>query len=440
MATSDDHAGRGAQAADVIEQAATVVAELLRHRRARRVPLSVLSRTAVDRVDDPTLRRAVTAALAAALRQAVSEVWPRGWQPADVDRYARRTLDAPTGDLLAEGMRAELATYPRGQVDPGWWQQLEEVGGTTTSGARRRRADDPEDPASAWQDSCRATVEATVFVEQLPALAVIGTLPGERQRHGRGTPPVDDKLLTRVRRLLAQAEGTPYEAEAETFTAAAQSLMARHRIDRAMLDASDPDRPGRGPDAVRLTVDRPYEGPKMQLLHQICTANRCRAVWSQFAGFATVVGFEADRRAVELLFTSLLVQATSAMQREGQQQGDAARSRGFRSSFLLGFATRIGQRLEQTSSAEESAASARLSAGASAEGAETTAEPVRADPLALVLSRRKVDVQARLREIFPQLQTGRARQISDYGGYLQGRAAADRATLGVGGRLTGRAS
>src|SRR5690606_6466313 len=206
-------------------------------------------------------------------------------------------------------------------------------------------------------------VSATVCVEHLPQLQVLGPLPGQVRPPDAEVPPdVDDKLLTRVRRLLAQAEGTPYEAEAETFTAAAQSLMARHRIDRAMLEATD-EQAHRGPGAVRLAVDRPYEQPKMLLLSVVASANRCRALWNQSVGFATVVGHGPDRRAVELLFTSLLVQATTAMQREGERPGGRTRTRGFRSSFLSGFAARVGQRLEEASHAAEDEAVAGLAGG-----------------------------------------------------------------------------
>ena len=62
-------------------------------------------------------------------------------------------------------------------------------------------------------------------------------LPGAASPHVPRAAPVDDKLLLRVRQMLAKAESTTYEAEAEAFTAAAQQLMARPSIDEAMLSA-----------------------------------------------------------------------------------------------------------------------------------------------------------------------------------------------------------
>lgn len=374
--------------------------------------------------DGPAVRGAVTTLLRGQLQEAVTRAWQHGWQPADLHRMARRKHKEPTVRELARGIRDELATYPRSTVDPRWWNQLEELPDPHAAPAPPRgQAEAPMNPVRAWQRDCAACVQARVMLNRLPVLKIIGPLPGEARHRATDVPTVDDKLLTKVRRLLAQAEGTPYEAEAETFTAAAQALMARHRIDRAVLEATDPTHRNTGPDAVRIGIDRPYEEPKMHLLHVICVANGCRGVWTQPAGFATVVGFESDRRAVELLYTSLLVQATAAMRREGDGQGRHGRSRRYRASFLMGFAAQIGQRLQGASTAEEALA---------VEAGTTTA-----DSVALALRGREEDVSHRVQELFEGLVTSRSRGVRDYGAYVQGGAAADRANLAVGGRLTG---
>ena len=95
------------------------------------------------------------------------------------------------------------------------------------------------------------------------------------------------------------------------------------------------------------------------LLEVIATANRCRSIWHKRCGLCTVVGFPADLDAVELLFTSLLVQATTAMVAAGSRQDawGGSRTRSFRQSFLAAYAQRIGERLsEATGSAERQAA------------------------------------------------------------------------------------
>ena len=68
---------------------------------------------------------------------------------------------------------------------------------------------------------------------------------------------------------------------------------------------------------------------------------------------ATVVGFPADIAAVELLFTSLLVQAQTAMTDAAERapSGSRPRSRSFRASFLAGYTHRIGARLREINDA-----------------------------------------------------------------------------------------
>ena len=121
--------------------------------------------------------------------------------------------------------------------------------------------------------------------------------------------------------------------------------MAKYSIDHALLAAES----GREqtPGGRRIAVDNPYEAPKATLLQTVAQANRCRVVWSKEIGLVTVIGFPADLDAVELLFTSLLVQANTAMLRAGGKQDAYGRSRtrAFRTSFLVSYAIRIGERL-----------------------------------------------------------------------------------------------
>ena len=104
-------------------------------------------------------------------------------------------------------------------------------------------------------------------------------------------------MLDRVRALLAKAESSQFPQEAEAFTAKAQELMARHSIDAALLAGAGSG--GDVPEGVRLGTDKPYDEAKALLIQQVAEANRCRSVWSDDLGFATVLGFPADLEAVE---------------------------------------------------------------------------------------------------------------------------------------------
>lgn len=390
----------------------------------------------------------------AGLGELVRAAWEQGWQPADLHRLTRRSWGGLTAAVLGDAVAADVARHAPSTVDPRWFAQLEEM------------------EASVWWDpatdhlSARAAIAkggwrgVSLAVTRLsyydtfgwPALERLGPLPGQASVRGAEVKDVDARLLTKVRMMLAKAESTPYEEEAEAFTSAAQKLMARHSIDRAMLDeaARAAGRVG-GPAAIRLGVDRPYEGAKFTLLAAIAGANRCRAVWHQKMGFATVVGFEIDLRAVELLHASLLVQATAAMRSAGSRtnwRGEST-TRTFRRSFLTGFAGRIGERLATaTEEATASAAEDLTSTGAVRTGRSGAGDPVCDDAddragrddhggtaLVRVLAEREAEVEEAVGERFPRLSTVRSRASLDAEGWHSGRAAAERAQLGVRGKL-----
>jgi hypothetical protein len=117
---------------------------------------------------------------------------------------------------------------------------------------------------------------------------------------------------------------------------------------------------------------------------------------------------------VELLHTSLLVQAASAMHAAGPQVDARGRSRtrSFRRSFLLAYAWRIGERIREANAATEAVADAQ-----------------RGGDLLPVLRRRDADVDAAVQEVFPDLRDRRAATVTNAAGWGAGVAAADRADL-----------
>ena len=159
-------------------------------------------------------------------------------------------------------------------------------------------------------------------------------------------------MLARIRALLAKAEATEFAEEAEALSARAQQLMAKYSIDHALL-ARRVGRARRRPAAGGSRWTTRTRRPKVTLLQTVAAANRGRVVWSKELGLVTVIGFPADLDAVELLFTSLLVQANTAMLRTGGKRDSYGRSRtrAFRQSFLVSYAIRIGERLAEAASA-----------------------------------------------------------------------------------------
>jgi hypothetical protein len=266
-----------------------------------------------------------------------------------------------------------------------------------------------------------AAVELIVTVANLPQLPHLCSPPGTAKPNGGGhsAAGVDAKLLERVRALLAKAESSEYGAEADSFTAKAQELMVRHSIDHALLTTDGPA--VELPEGARLGVDNPYEAEKVLLLDRVARANRCTVVWSRHLGFVTVLGYAASLRAVDLLYTSLLVQATQAMLAQGSRRTarGGTRTRAFRQSFLTAFATRIGERLDgvsETGVREGAAADARLLP---------------------VLAGRDRNVQQLAEQLFPEV-THNARTLAGYDreGWALGTHTADLAALAAVPRVT----
>lgn len=335
--------------------------------------------------------RAADAELTRRGEEFVRTLWARGWQPADVVRIARRDLSEDHLRVLTGLIRTETARYER--LPHRWQGQLDAL--DAPSGRR------PSDRFS----YATTVLELYRLLVRLPRLDAVGPVPGEAL-----PPPTagEPRMLGRIRALLAKAEATGYPEEAEALTAKAQELMARHSLDEATLAAGTPS--PETPGAIRIGVEPPYEQAKAILLDAVATANHCRAVWNEAYGFSTVVGFEADLDPVELLYTSLLVQGTTAMTRAEAEQraGGRKRTKSFRQSFLLAYANRLGARLAATSRRVEAEAPTLLPA----------------------LASRDLAVTNRTDELFPETRTTRVRAAWDEEGWTHGASAADRAGLG----------
>lgn len=226
----------------------------------------------------------------------------------------------------------------------------------------------------------------------------------------------ENKIVGRVQALLAKAESTEFPEEAEALIAKAQELMTRHSIDEAV--AQQRRAAGTKPSMRKLRVEAPYARAKVTLLTQIGHTNLVQVVFNDNY-VATLFGFDADLDNVELMFASLLVQATSEMVRTYSDDVGAQKA-AFRRAFLVAYARRIGQRLQEARAAAEAAAETELGMA-----------------LVPMMEARRAAIDERVAEEFPQLRTSYSR-ISHAAGYRAGTAAADRADLGGQGRIGGQ--
>jgi Protein of unknown function (DUF2786) len=237
------------------------------------------------------------------------------------------------------------------------------------------------------------------------------------------TTPDQDKLLDRVRKLLAKAEAegvTPPEAEA--LTAKASELMARYGIDRALLAATGKleDKPG---DHL-FDIDGAWKRIKAHLLCALATAMRCSPVILAGERSSTkvhVYGYESDLGRLDALYTSLLVQMSHALA-VNTDMPDYVRGRSMAAwsrSWLLGW---VAGAVARVRAAEAAAVAASQSEHHAAPGTGTE----------LVLADRSLVVHAAFAAAYPVIVTSRATYSGT--GYGAGYRKGQQADLG-GGRI-----
>ena len=359
-----------------------------------------------------------------ALVEALGRCWRYGWQPVDVWEVLRRRQHEAGAAFVIGAIAVESGRHAEVAMHPRWRRQLAELGAKAWW-----PPDSPYCAAWARREEVDAVallavvLEALAHLHQLPAQPVLIPPPGSPEL---GTPApaatpgaeVDPKVLAKVRALLAKAESTSFPEEADAFFAKAQELMTRYSLERAAVDAlADPG--GGIPVRTagrRIWLDNPYLSAKSMLVGVVAEANRCRAVFASALGMMTVVGEETDTEIVEVLTTSLLVQASRAMLAAGGKvdRRGQSRTKSFRQSFLVSYAQRIGERLSEAAAGAESAVTESIGDGR----------------LLPVLAARELAVQQRVDELFPQL-VKRTVSVSNSAGWTAGRAAADLAVLDV---------
>lgn len=231
-------------------------------------------------------------------------------------------------------------------------------------------------------------------------------------------------IARKVRALLDRAERTPFPAEAEAATRKALELMAAHHITEAMVGASRAGH-GEAPALRSVHLERsPYVAVRTSLLAGIAAAFGVRTVYAVSSSGRRVdlIGFPADLDAVELLYSSLLLQATIAVAAEPAPSSLSTVE--WRRGFLAGFADRVAERLRTAVAVATSAADEATPAG-------TTS-------VAVVLADRTARVEDEIRRRYPHLGRGRPPSKVSAAALASGTAAGSRADLGRHGAVSGR--
>ncbi len=232
-----------------------------------------------------------------------------------------------------------------------------------------------------------------------------------------------ESKLDTIRKLLSKAAGAATEHEADAYTRKATELMARHGIDQALLAESGAVADDIG--GTRIGVDEPYSRGKGEMLCWIAGALGCRSV-VHFTGRKTtgitVFGHASDRERVELLYTSLLLQAVTQLVRARPNHTQTryfdpppSEIAAYRRTWLRGFAARVASRIAH---AEADARAAVVDDVSTATGTST----------ALVLVDRTAAVEQAYGDTYGHLKDVRPSKLSG-NGYGDGDAAGARASL-----------
>jgi hypothetical protein len=353
-----------------------------------------------------------------AVHESIRAAWARGWSPTDLHELARRRTDKATVGYLNEAIVLESQRYAAATLHPRWRTELADISASATPSTSspqmwRWAASYSEDK----QTALAVVLQVLHLLGRLPAISALLPLPGSYRHLSPVAAEVDEKMLARVRALLAKAEATDYPDEAEALSAKAHALMIRYSLKEAVADH---DRGGSTvATARRMWIDNPYVAAKVALVQAVAEANRCRTAWAKDLGYVTNVGAETDLELVELLATSLLLQANRAMLSAGRRLDvkGQSRAKSFRHSFLVAYAIRIGERLTATTSS-------------------VTDELRRDDRLLPVLAARDRAAEEAFTRLFPRLIDSPLTGY-DYVGLDAGRAAADTAMLDVRASIAG---
>ncbi|MGB3770264.1 MAG: DUF2786 domain-containing protein [Rhodococcus sp. (in: high G+C Gram-positive bacteria)] len=367
---------------------------------------------------------------ARALTNMIGALYENGWQPLDLHHVVRRQQNTAVAHLAAAAIAAEAdITAAATRAPEDWLNQLSEL---RTAYPDARGTVDESTDFDTGSDFLTAALRATGKTDYIAAndqwievLSLLGQWQLLSATHTLTPPPsqwparrvatasgpssgvaADPKMLVRIRGLLAKADATEFDEEADSFTAKAQELMTKYSIDSLSAVGGHPDVVSK-----RIHIDNPHAPAKAQLLHGVAEVNRVKTVWDPGYAIATVVGSIVDTRQTEILFTSLLVQATRALAHSSKtKRRKGAAAAAFGKAFLFSYAVRIAERLRDadTHVVEELAG-------------------VSGDLLPMLAAQSEA-VGAEFDRLFPRVRTGGSPNF-DAEGWDSGQAAANDADL-----------
>lgn len=165
-----------------------------------------------------------------------------------------------------------------------------------------------------------------------------------------------DRLVDRIGKLLAQAEGTDNEHEAAAFVERAQHLATSYAVDLELARTRQRERAARGGEEplVQERVEVGARGKRgnrhrVLLYSVVARANDVLVNVAHDSTYVLGFGHRADLEVVERLWASLAVQMTAAAQRRmdrGEHRAAGIAGQSWRLSFYDGWVQAVGERLQ----------------------------------------------------------------------------------------------
>lgn len=227
--------------------------------------------------------------------------------------------------------------------------------------------------------------------------------------------------LAKIRALLAKAEGTQFEAEAEAYRETALRMMAEYGVEEAMLNEYRPEGSKEEVESRRIEVVGSYALSKAQFYQSVIKAMGGRAVRmvNQRGASKQVImayGYPSDLLRAEVLWTSILLQLGTALKNADRpwHVNDRGSIRAFNNAFVIGYFDRVGDRIQEREDRTRQQASQEPTQGTSTE---------------LVLVNRQLAVNNQFEKAHPKIRYSQ-RSTQSPMGFGAGRREGNRANIG----------
>lgn len=239
------------------------------------------------------------------------------------------------------------------------------------------------------------------------------------------TDATEERMIDKVQKLLAKAEGTDNKDEADAFFAKAEEIMITHALNEDVIRARMGETKSITIGMLRIPIVGIFRSAELIALYRIAEAFRFKGIKTANAKFEgksadilSVIGPEDELRDFEILVASLRVQLARELRRFHEAYkidhwfADKQELYVARRSFIDGYGTQVANRIKATQQA-------------------VIKEVSKTDDLLPILADKATLIDMFIKNEFGKLRQGRAsrKQFSPTG-HAAGKRAGEKADVG----------